>query len=63
MTLYSLVLFVAVFLGIVLLMAAKPELWESVSVVGTSVALGLLATVLVRHRTGSLLVPSADLGD
>ncbi len=63
MTLYSLVLFVAVFLGIVLLMAAKRELWESVSVVGTSVALGLLATVLVRHRTGSLLVPSADLGD
>ncbi len=63
MTLYSLVLFVAVFLGIVLLTAAKPELWESVSVVGTPVALGLLATVLVRHRTGSLLVPSADLGD
>ncbi len=53
----------SLFLGIVLLMAAKPELWESVSVVATSVALGLLATVLVRRRTGSLSLPSADLGD
>jgi hypothetical protein len=58
----SLAIRIAVFVGIVLLMAAKPELWESVSVVGISVALGFLAPALARRRPGSLSVPSADLG-
>jgi hypothetical protein len=59
----SLGLRIAVFLGIVLLMATKPGFWESVSVAGTSVALGLLAPVLGRRRTESLSVPSVDHGD
>jgi len=54
---------IAVFLGIVLLMAAKPELWESVSIVGISVILGLLSSLLAWRRSGSLPAPSADLGD
>jgi hypothetical protein len=54
---------VAVFLGIVLLMAAKPELWESISVVGVAVALGLLSSLLTWHRNGSLSATSADLGN
>ena len=54
---------IAVFFAILLLMAAKPELWESVVVVGTFVALGLLSLVLARRPTGSLPVPSADRGD
>lgn len=36
----------AVFLGIALLMSAKPELWESMGVVGISVVLGLLSPLL-----------------
>lgn len=54
---------IAVVLGIVLLMAAKPELWESISVVGTSVVLGLLSSLLAWRRSGSLSAPSADIGD
>lgn len=53
----------AVFLGILLLMAAKPELWQSVGIVGGSVVLGLLAPVLVRRRAAPLSIPGADLGD
>jgi hypothetical protein len=52
---------VAVFLGILLLMAAQPELWESISVVAASVVLGLLSSLLSRRRGGSLSAPSADL--
>ncbi|HEY4088222.1 MAG TPA: hypothetical protein VGM43_19955 [Bryobacteraceae bacterium] len=44
---------IAVVLGIVLLMDAKPGLWESVGIVGTSVALGLLAAFLVSSRASS----------
>ncbi len=33
-----------VFLGIVLLMAAKPGMWESISIVGASVILGFLSS-------------------
>jgi hypothetical protein len=53
---------IAVFLGIVLLMAAKPELWESTSIVGVSVLLGLLSSLLPWGRSGSLSAPNADLG-
>jgi len=54
---------IAVFVGIVLLMAAKPELWESVSIVGTFVVLGLLSSFLHWRRTGSLTAPSTEHGD
>jgi hypothetical protein len=54
---------IAVILGIVLLMGAKPELWESVGIVGASLVLGLLSSLLASRRTASLSVPSADLGD
>jgi hypothetical protein len=52
----------AVFLGIVLLMAAKPDLWESISIVGTSVILGLLSSLFAWRRSASLSAPSAGLG-
>jgi hypothetical protein len=54
---------IVVFLGIVLLMGAKPDLWESISIVGTSVILGLLSSLLAWRRDGTLSAPSADLGD
>jgi hypothetical protein len=54
---------IAVFLGIVLLMGAKPGLWESIGVVGASVALGLLSPLLASRRSASLSAPSADLRD
>ena len=43
---------IAVFLGIVLLMSAKPELGESVGIIGTSVILGLRLSLL-GGRSGS----------
>jgi len=54
---------IAVFLGIVLLMSAKPELWESIGIVAVSVVLGFLSSLLVWRRSGSLSAPSTDLGD
>jgi hypothetical protein len=54
---------IAVFLGIVLLMSAKPEFWKSISIVGISVVLGFLSSLLVWRRSGSLSAPSADLSD
>ena len=53
----------AVFLGIVLLMAAKPGLWVSIGVVGCSAVLGLLLSLPAWRRNGSLPVPSATLGN
>ena len=53
----------AVFLGIVLLMSAKPELWESITIVVASGGLGLLSSLLFWRRTGFLSVPDSDLGD
>ena len=41
-------------LGIVLLMATKPELWQSVAIVLCSAFLGLLLSLLVCRRTGPL---------
>jgi hypothetical protein len=54
---------IAVLLGIVLLMSATPELWESISIIGISVVLGFLSSLLVGRRHQSLSAPSADLGD
>jgi len=51
---------IAVFLGIVLLMAAKTGLWQSIGVVGTSVALGLLSSLLAWGRSGPWPASSTD---
>jgi hypothetical protein len=53
---------IAVFLGIVLLMTSKPELWESITIVGTSAAVGLLSSLLPWGRGGSLSAPSTNVG-
>jgi hypothetical protein len=45
---------IAVFFGIVLLMAAKPELWQSITIVVGSVVLGLLLSLVAWRRTGPL---------
>src|SRR6266567_1126805 len=45
---------IAVFFGIVLLMAAKPELWQSIAIVVGSVVLGLLLSLVAWRRTGTL---------
>ncbi len=58
----SLGLRISIFLAIVLLMAAKPELWQSISIVGISVVLGALFSLLGWRRSGSLSAPGADLG-
>jgi hypothetical protein len=50
-------------LGIVLLMGAKPGLWESVGIIGASLVLGLLPSLLASRRTALLSAPSADPGD
>jgi hypothetical protein len=54
---------IAVILGIVLLMGAKPDLWESAGIVGASLVLGLLSSLPAWRRSASLPAPSADLGD
>lgn len=52
----SLSLRTTLFLGIVLLMAAKPELWRSVAIVVCSAFLSLLLPWLTTHRSGVLPV-------
>jgi hypothetical protein len=47
---------IAVFFGIVLLMTAKPGLWQSIAVVVCSAVLGLLLPLLAGRRTGPLPV-------
>jgi hypothetical protein len=51
---------IGVFFGILLLMTAKPELWQSIGTVVCSAVLGLLLSLVTRHRTGSLPVRSAE---
>jgi hypothetical protein len=46
---------IALFLGILLLMAAKPELRESISIVAGSVVLGLLLSIPAWRRSGSVV--------
>jgi hypothetical protein len=53
---------IAVFLGIVLLMAAKPGLWESFGILGISASLGLLLSLFAWHRNGRVAAPRVDLG-
>lgn len=55
----SLCIRIAVILGIVLLMGAKPELWESVGIVGASLVLGLLSSLLVSSRPAPLSAPAS----
>jgi hypothetical protein len=50
----------AVFSGIVLLMAAKPDLWQSVGIVSCSVVFGLLLSLVSWRRTGSLSARRAE---
>jgi hypothetical protein len=45
---------IAVFLGVVLLMAATPELWQSIAIVMVSVVLGLLLSLVAWRRTGPI---------
>ena len=45
---------ITVFFGMVLLMVAKPVLWQSISIVACSVVLGLLLSLLAWGRTGPL---------
>jgi len=54
---------IAVFLSIILLMSAKPELWESISIVGFSLVLAFLSSLLTSRRKGTLATPSAGLGE
>lgn len=53
---------IAVFLGIVLLMAAKPGLWPSISIIGASLILGVFLA-LPRGQRKSVAVRSANYGD
>jgi hypothetical protein len=52
---------IAVFLGIVLLMTAKPELLESLGIAGGSVVVGLAAALLIPSGGSALSAPRADL--
>ena len=54
---------IAVFLGIVLLMAATPGLWASICIVGISVGVGLLLSLPAKRSSASLSVPHANIGD
>jgi hypothetical protein len=54
---------IAVFLGIFLVVSAKPGLWGSISLVGGCAVLGLLSSLLTSRRNPTLPLPTADLGD
>ena len=55
---------VGIFLGIVLLMAAKPQLWMAVGVVATSVVLGLFFSAMPsRKNATNLPARSTGIGD
>jgi hypothetical protein len=49
----SLLVRLAIFLGIVLLMTAKPDLWQSISIVGSSIILGLLMSFSIWRSSAS----------
>lgn len=53
---FSLGIRIAAFFGIVLLMAAKPELWQSLGIIVSSVVLGLLLSLLAWRRNEPLAV-------
>jgi hypothetical protein len=52
---------IGVFSGIVLLMTAKPELWESISILGIFVVVGFLSSFLLGRRRRSSLEPRVDV--
>jgi hypothetical protein len=54
---------IAIFFGIVLLMTAKPDLWQSIAIVGASVVLGFLLSFLGSHRDVSLRATGSNLRD
>jgi hypothetical protein len=54
---------IGVFLGIVLLMAAKPQLWVSIGIVAVSVVIGLIASLLSGTRGGAAAFATADFGN
>ncbi len=54
---------IAIFLGIVLLMAAKPDLGQSIGIVATSVVLGVLSSVIFWRRSGQVSARSTNLGN
>ena len=54
---------IATFLGVFLLVSAKPRLWESISLVAASMVIGLLSSLLAWRRRISSSASSADLGD
>jgi hypothetical protein len=54
---------IGVFLGIVLLMAAKPQLWVSIGIVAVSVVIGLIASLLSGTRGGAAAVATADFSN
>lgn len=51
---FSLGVRTAVFFGIVLLMVAKPEFWQSIEIVVCSAVLGLLLSLVAWRRAGGL---------
>lgn len=53
----------ALFLGIVLVMVAKPELWESISIVAGAAVVGLLSALLVGRGGEVLPAPSIYSGN
>jgi hypothetical protein len=59
----SLGLRIFIFLGIVLLMAAKPELLQSVSIVASSVLLGLFSPIVFWRRRTLLSAPGTNFGN
>ena len=58
----SLCIRIALLLAAVLLMNAKPELWESLGIVGGAVVLGLLVALIFPSRESRLRIPAADSG-
>src|ERR1700704_2684653 len=53
----SLSIRLSLLLGILLLMSAKPDLWESIAIVGISVVVGFLLSLPAWGRGGSLPAP------
>lgn len=51
---------ISVVLGIVLLMTAKPELWEALAIVGASALIGLATAALVPRRGAGLSTADRD---
>ena len=43
---------ISIFLGIVLLMVAKPERWTSIEIVAASIVIGFMSAVVLRLRSG-----------